>query len=197
MNRNSYNITTHLNGLSGIETLDTKVFNSHEIEFKFNFISYPNVDLVKMKITFDQKIRVFEFNEILSNFILKKETPYEIEKRDIAIIKLFYSNFKTYEYQFPMIFIPPSILEDFDGSIIQNAQFLDTIENDDLFFVMKNSKNQYFNFRSGSNVVSYRKALEQQTILPTPIISTTLSTNTGFVSADLLTEFNEYIEVNT
>jgi hypothetical protein len=62
---------------------------------------------------------------------------------------------------------------------------------------MKNSKNQYFNFRSGSNVVSYRKALEQQTILPTPIISTTLSTNTGFVSADLLTEFNEYIEVNT
>ena len=197
MNRNSYNITTHLNGLSGIETLDTKVFNSHEIEFKFNFISYPNVDLVKMKITFDQKIRVFEFNEILSNFILKKETPYEIEKRDIATIKLFYSNFKTYEYQFPMIFIPPSILEDFDGSIIQNAQFLDTIENDDLFFVMKNSKNQYFNFRSGSNVVSYRKALEQQTIPPTPIINATLSTNTGFVSADLLTEFNEYIEVNT
>jgi hypothetical protein len=153
-----------------------------------------------MKITFDSKIRIFEFNEIPTNFTLRREKPFEYEANDIVIIKLFYSNFNTYEYQFPIIFSLPSILEGLDGASVQSAQFLDTIENDDLFFVMKNNKDQYFNFRSGSNVITYRKLLSEQdpaTIAPTPIITALLSTTTGYPPADLLTEFNEFIEVNT
>ena len=197
MNRNFYEITSHLNGLSGIETLNTKVLNYPEVGFNFNFIKYPNIDLVKMKITFDRKVRVLEFEDIPNNFILKRETSFIEDTRDIVVIKLFYSNLKTYEYQFPIIFTTPSLIDTLEGSTIQNAQFLDTVENDDLFFVLKNSKNQFFNFRSGSNVAAYRKALEEIEVPPTSIIGATLSTTTGYVSADVLTEFNEYIEVNT
>ena len=200
MNYNSYYITANLNGLSGTEVQNVKILNNPELIFNFNFIPYTGIDLVKMKITFDSKIRIFEFNEIPTNFTLRREKPFEYEANDIVIIKLFYSNFNTYEYQFPIIFSLPSILEGLDGASIQSAQFLDTIENDDLFFVMKNNKDQYFNFRSGSNVITYRKLLSEQdpaTIAPTPIITALLSTATGYPPADLLTEFNEFIEVNT
>jgi hypothetical protein len=93
-------------------------------------------------------------------------------------------------------------LDYFDGATILNAQFIDTKENDDLFFIMENNKNQLFNFRSGSNVVTYRNYImslsaEEEQIIP--ILTATLSSSilSSVSTAFIENEFGEFIEVTT
>lgn len=202
MSTNILEVALNLNGLSGSVVDQTKVFNERELELRLNFSYTPGIDLTKLKITFDGKTSSYEFDDIKTNYILKKENPFIDIKREIIQIRLFYNNFSAYEYIIPLIFISPSTLDYFDGAVIQNAQFIDTKENDDLFFVMKNNKDQLFNFRSGSNVITYRtylqsiSAAEDEII---PILTATLSSstltpgNTAFIE----NEFGELIEVTT
>lgn len=202
MSTNILEATLNLNGLSGSFVGQAKVFNERELELRLNFVYTSGIDLTKLKITFDGKTRSYEFDDIKTNYILKKENPFIDIKREIIQIRLFYNNFSAYEYIIPLIFISPSTLDYFDGAVIQNAQFIDTKENDDLFFVMKNNKDQLFNFRSGSNVITYRtylqsiSAAEDEII---PILTATLSSstltpgNTAFIE----NEFGELIEVTT
>jgi hypothetical protein len=190
-------VDLNLNGLSGSSLNETIVLNERELQLNLNFTYTPNIDLTKLKIIFDNKTQSYEFDDIRNTYILKKNASYDYAKKDIIQLRLFYSNFNVFEYNIPLIFVPPSTLEFFDGSSIQNAQFIDTKENDDLFFVMKNNKNQFFNFRSGSNVVTYRTYIEsisatQDRIIP--IITATLTSNSA---AFIENEFGEFIEATT
>lgn len=194
-----FNIDLNVDGNSGSYLDGVKVLNELELELNLNYNISNNADLIKTKIIFDANVYINEFEDIKSKFFLKKRDSVSDIKKDILQIRLYYSNFNIFEYLIPLVFIPPSTLDYFEGAVIQNAQFIDTKENDDLFFVIKNNNNQLFNFRSGSNVTSYRDYMsslsaEEDAIIN--ILSGTLSTVPAS-SANILTEFNEYIEVNT
>jgi hypothetical protein len=194
-----FNIDLNVDGNSGSYLDGVKVLNELELELNLNYNISNNADLIKTKIIFDTNVYINEFEDIKSKFFLKKRDSVSDIKKDILQIRLYYSNFNIFEYLIPLVFIPPSTLDYFEGATIQNAQFIDTKENDDLFFVIKNNNNQLFNFRSGSNVTSYRDYMsslsaEEDAIIN--ILSGTLSTVPA-TSANIVTKFNEYIEVNT
>jgi hypothetical protein len=197
MDRNTYILNKDLNGETGSYAFPIKAFNTNEIKLIFNF--YPNdfVDLIKMRIYFDKKTYTFEFDDIPKDFILERRTPIIKTTKDIIQIKLYYSNLNAFEYLMPVLFNTPSIIDDFDGGSITHMQFLDTVENDDLFFTLKNSRNQIYNFRSGSNVITYRQTRISDDI-ETPIIAGMSAINTmESVTSNIVTQFSEYIEVNT
>lgn len=199
MASNIFNVDLNIDGSVGSALYDTRVLSELELYLNLNFIVSNNAELVKTKIIFDNNIYVNEFEDIKNNFVFKKQTPFFSVKKDVLQIKLYYSNFNTFEYIIPLVFIPPSTLDYFDGAIIQNAQFIDTKENDDLFFVMKNNKNQLFNFRMGTNVNTYKEyitGLSAEEDKITTILSGTLSTMPP-TAANILTKFGEYIEVTT
>lgn len=194
-----FNIDLNVDGNSGSYLDEVKVLNELELELNLNYNISNNADLIKTKIIFDTNVYIDEFEDIKSKFFLKKRDSVSDIKKDILQIRLYYSNFNIFEYLIPLVYIPPSTLDYFEGATIQNAQFIDTKENDDLFFVIKNNNNQLFNFRSGSNVTSYRdymSSLSAEEDVIINILSGTLSTVPAS-SANILTEFNEYIEVNT
>jgi hypothetical protein len=196
---NIFNIDLNVDGNSGTYISETRVLNELEFELNLNYIKSNNVDLIKTKIIFGTQIFTDEFEDIKNNFSLRKKDSFYDIKKDILQIRLYYSNFNIFEYLIPLVFIPPNTLDYFDGATIQNAQFIDTKENDDLFFVMKNSKNQLFNFRSGSNVTAYKNYMaslstEEDQIIN--ILSGTLST-VPTTTANIVTRFGEYIEVTT
>lgn len=197
MDRNTYILNADLNGEHGQYVFPEKAYNSNILKLIFNFTSHDFVDLVKLKIFFDRASYVFEFDDIPHDFTLTKKTPIKSATKDIIQVKLYYSNLNTYEFLMPLFFNTPSILDDFDGGSLVHAQFLDTNENDDLFFTFKNTKKQFFNFRSGSNVITYNsnKPIDD---LQVPIIAAVSAINTiESVTANLVTEFSEFIEVNT
>jgi hypothetical protein len=196
---NRFDIDLAVDGNAGSYVSETRVINELELELNLNFTITNNADLIKTKIIFDKNIIINEFKNIKNNFLLKKKDSIYDIKKDMLQIRLYYSNFNIFEYLVPLVFIPPSTLDYFDGAIIQNAQFIDTKENDDLFFVMKNNKDQLFNFRSGSNVVTYKNYLSSLSAAEddiTNILSGTLSTIPA-TTANILTEFGEFIEVTT
>lgn len=201
MDTNIINVSLTLDGLTGSQLSETYIFNSFELQLNLNFISTTSTisDLTKIKIIFDGTQQNFEFSDIRNNYVLKKKGDFTDLKKDIIQIRLFYSNLNVFEYTMPLVFVPPSTLDFFDGATIQNAQFIDTKENDDLFFVMKNNKNQFFNFRSGSNVITYRNYLQSISAANDqiiPVIAATLSsTSVTPNTALIVNEFGEFIEV--
>lgn len=196
---NIFNIDLNIDGSAGSYLSETRVLNELEFDLNLNFLVTNNADLIKTKIIFDGNVYINEFEDIKNNYTLKKRNSFYDIKKDILQIRLYYSNFNIFEYLIPLVFIPPTTLDYFDGAVIQDAQFIDTKENDDLFFVLKNSKNQLFNFRSGSNVVTYRNYIASLSAIEdeiTTILSGTLSTMPP-TTANITTDFAEYIEVTT
>lgn len=189
MDRSVYNIISKLNGSNGLSTLPVKVFNTSTITLNLSFdVDSKVTDLVKTKILFEDRTYEYEFS-YPTNIVLykEKELIYTSEKY-YAQIKLYFSNFNTYEYLIPIWFIKPTALVDFDGANIINAQFIDSEANGDMLIVMKNNSDQIFNFKMSTNKIFGSNLSEpDQTIIA--------ANNRTLPLSNIVTTYDEFLSI--
>jgi hypothetical protein len=189
MDRSVYNIISKLDGSNGLSTLPVKVFNTSTITLNLSFdVDSKVTDLVKTKILFEDRTYEYEFS-YPTNIVLykEKELIYTSEKY-YAQIKLYFSNFNTYEYLIPIWFIKPTALVDFDGANIINAQFIDSEANGDMLIVMKNNSDQIFNFKMSTNKIFGSNLSEpDQTIIA--------ANNRTLPLSNIVTTYDEFLSI--
>lgn len=189
MDRSVYNIISKLNGSNGLSTLPVKVFNTSTITLNLSFdVDSKVTDLVKTKILFEDRTYEYEFS-YPTNIVLykEKELIYTSEKY-YAQVKLYFSNFNTYEYLIPIWFIKPTALVDFDGANIINAQFIDSEANGDMLIVMKNNSDQIFNFKMSTNKIFGSNLSEPgQTIIA--------ANNRTLPLSNIVTTYDEFLSI--
>jgi hypothetical protein len=154
MDRTIYNIISRLDGSNGLSTLPAKVFNTSTITLNLSFAyDTTKVDIVKTKVLFEDRTYEYEFSYPSTISLYRENELTYSSQKYYAQIKIYFSNFNTYEYLIPIWFIKPTALDDFDGANIINAQFIDSEANGDMLLVMKNNVDQIFNFKMGTNQI--------------------------------------------
>ena len=154
MDRTIYNIISRLDGSNGLSTLPARVFNTSTITLNLSFAyDTTKVDIVKTKVLFEDRTYEYEFSYPSTISLYRENELTYSSQKYYAQIKIYFSNFNTYEYLIPVWFIKPTALDDFDGANITNAQFIDSEANGDMLLVMKNNVDQIFNFKMGTSQI--------------------------------------------
>jgi hypothetical protein len=192
MDRTVYEISKKLDGTPGVSALPTRVFNGSTITLNLNFTdASPNSDIVKTKIFFEDRIYEYEFTYPSTLTLYRERELSNNAEKYHTQIKLYFSNFQTYEYIIPMWFVKSSLLEDFDGANIINAQFIDSAANGDMLIVMKNNLGQIYNFKMGTKS-AFDSIYKNYTDPDIKIIAANNKTNTPSIS-NIYTSDDEFL----
>lgn len=152
MDRNTYNITRVVDGNNFQYSFEPRAFKgTTDIILNFNFTP-TTFELVKLKIAVEgQEPKWYESNIPASHVCHIEPFVDEYVYRRWIMVTAVYNNFNAAEFFIPVYVAQPSYYTDLDGLKISQAQFVDAVDNGDMFVVMQNNRNTAYNMLLRAN----------------------------------------------
>lgn len=167
MGRNIYEISRVVDGINFQYSFEPRAFKgTTDIILNFNFTP-TSFELLKLKISVEgQETKWFETDIPQSYTCHLEPLMNQYMYRRWIMVTAVYNNFNAAEYFIPIYIAQPSYYTDLDGLKVSQAQFIDTVDNGDMFVVLQNKHNTAYNMllRANQAITEVAAAVEEEVI---------------------------------
>lgn len=157
MINNIYHITKIAGNTSTSEVVPARTFKGDtNVVLDFSNIIETDIKLIKVKIDFNDGALLeknYSSKESLFGQIQHLFTPSENDYliTRICSITLTFSNFTTHFVVIPINIAQCSFLSEYGSLTVKKAQFIDTINNGDMFLILESEKHNLYNVSLKTN----------------------------------------------